>query len=527
MEGETMNGKVKKVITVAALALLFSGSVFALGGGTTNADFLKIGVGARPEAMGGAYAGIADDANSAYWNPAGLAAVDKYSVTAMHLIWFVNTIYDYLSFVAPIDSMTNIGASVNVLYVPSYNSTGGIFEEEAAPASYDLAVTLSVARNLGNLYTTDFTIGNISLGGNFTYITRSLLGEALAPTISADLGIIANVTETIKLALVLQDMGTSLGDDPSPFSVRLGSGFDLAFSPEFGVLVSADVSKPIDLSNPDYQKWLFGTGVELRFFGYGFLRGGYKFGDDNAGYTAGAGIAVPDIGSIDYAFVPHTELGYTHRISLSLEFGNAVPRPSVGAPKPPQRVVAVSGDRIVSLGWEPNREANIKGYNIYYKETSLDRYKKLNAEPIMEEAKFKAVLNNNVKYDFVVTAINNRKLESVYSDRVSAMPQKYEAKKPSKIEGVFAKADEKTIIVSWDEAKEDFVVGYNLYYRKSGDAKYKLLNKKILREAKATLAGLASDVLYEFMVTAVGRDGVESEYSETVNAQTKGGDEYY
>lgn len=522
-----MRAKALKALTVAAVILAFNAQVFALGGGTSNADFLKIGVGARPEAMGGAFAGVADDANSAYWNPAGLSSIEKWSVTAMHLVWYVNTMYDYISVVAPLDNVTNLGISGNFLYVPSYNSTGGIFAAEDAPASYDLAITLSAARNFGNLYTTDFTIGNISLGANFTYITRSLLGESLAPTVSADIGIIANVTESFKAALVLQDMGTSLGKDPSPFGVRLGLSHDFAFSPEFGILLAGDINKPFDLSNPDYQKWFFGLGAELRFFGYGYLRGGYKLGSTEEGYTAGAGIAVPDIGSIDYAFVPHTDLGYTHRISLSLEFGNTVARPQVGAPKPPQKVMAMAGDRIVSVGWEPNREANIKGYNIYYKEEGSGRYKKLNSEPIMEEAKFKAVLNNNVSYNFVVTAINNRGLESVHSDSVAAMPQKYVAKKPGKPEGVYAKAEEKTIIVSWDEAKEDFATGYNIYYRKAGDEKYKLLNKKVLKEAKATLAGLAASTSYEFVVTTVSKDGTESDLSEPVSAQTGTDEEYY
>ena len=35
-------------------------------------DFLTLGVGARPLALGGSFAAIADDSTAAYWNPAGL-----------------------------------------------------------------------------------------------------------------------------------------------------------------------------------------------------------------------------------------------------------------------------------------------------------------------------------------------------------------------------------------------------------------------------------------------------------------------
>ncbi|MCX8093402.1 MAG: fibronectin type III domain-containing protein, partial [Candidatus Goldbacteria bacterium] len=198
----------------------------------------------------------------------------------------------------------------------------------------------------------------------------------------------------------------------------------------------------------------------------------------------------------------------------------------IGAPRPPEKVTAVAGDRIVSIGWAPNPEANIIGYNIYYKEATGKEFKKLNKEPIMEETKFKAILNNDVTYNFVVTAVNNRKLESVYSEVVSATPQKYVPKKPSVVTGVMAKVEDTSIVVMWNESKEDFVVGYNLYYKKSGDTYYKRLNKGLLRETKATLAGLKAKIMYSFVVTAVSKDGIESDFSESVSERIET-EEYY
>ena len=40
--------------------------------GTTTANFLEIGISSNAVAMGEAYVSLADDAVSAYWNPAGL-----------------------------------------------------------------------------------------------------------------------------------------------------------------------------------------------------------------------------------------------------------------------------------------------------------------------------------------------------------------------------------------------------------------------------------------------------------------------
>ena len=41
--------------------------------GTTSANFLEIGTSSRAVSMGEAFVSLADDVNSAYWNPAGLA----------------------------------------------------------------------------------------------------------------------------------------------------------------------------------------------------------------------------------------------------------------------------------------------------------------------------------------------------------------------------------------------------------------------------------------------------------------------
>ena len=43
--------------------------------GTYDAQFLKIGIGARATGMGGAYAAVGDDPTSVFWNAAGIAGV--------------------------------------------------------------------------------------------------------------------------------------------------------------------------------------------------------------------------------------------------------------------------------------------------------------------------------------------------------------------------------------------------------------------------------------------------------------------
>ena len=47
--------------------------------GTRGAAFLALGVGARAQALGGAYGAMADDISALYWNSAGIAQIDGFS----------------------------------------------------------------------------------------------------------------------------------------------------------------------------------------------------------------------------------------------------------------------------------------------------------------------------------------------------------------------------------------------------------------------------------------------------------------
>src|SRR6185369_14383012 len=65
---------------MAVAALVFAGPAGAANifekVGTFDGQFLKIGVGARAEGMGGAFVGVADDATALFWNAAGIARID-------------------------------------------------------------------------------------------------------------------------------------------------------------------------------------------------------------------------------------------------------------------------------------------------------------------------------------------------------------------------------------------------------------------------------------------------------------------
>ena len=90
-----------RVVIGSILVLMLSYSCYASGPGTTAANYLKIGVGARATAMGGAFTAIADDATALYWNPAGLSQIKGKQLSASYNSWFAGINQGYLSLVFP------------------------------------------------------------------------------------------------------------------------------------------------------------------------------------------------------------------------------------------------------------------------------------------------------------------------------------------------------------------------------------------------------------------------------------------
>src|SRR3989338_9629171 len=98
-----------KLIALTATAIVGGGlsgeTVLADGQGdrgTSGAQFLKIAPGARPSGMGEAFAGVADDLHAIYYNPAGLASLQRVEVTGMHNSHFQGINYEFAAMSLPL-----------------------------------------------------------------------------------------------------------------------------------------------------------------------------------------------------------------------------------------------------------------------------------------------------------------------------------------------------------------------------------------------------------------------------------------
>ncbi|GIX06032.1 MAG: hypothetical protein KatS3mg115_0435 [Candidatus Poribacteria bacterium] len=65
-------------------------------------EFLTLGVGGRALGLGGAYAALATDATAAYWNPAGVAQLERRDLGLMHSTLFGMDRYDFVGLAVPV-----------------------------------------------------------------------------------------------------------------------------------------------------------------------------------------------------------------------------------------------------------------------------------------------------------------------------------------------------------------------------------------------------------------------------------------
>src|SRR3989338_7819277 len=93
-------------LTLVMTTLLMGFGTAAQAAGTSAAQFLKMGAGARAAAMGGAFSAVADDVTAGYLNPAGFSQLSAPEISVMHNEGLVNTNYQYLAAAMPYNNST-------------------------------------------------------------------------------------------------------------------------------------------------------------------------------------------------------------------------------------------------------------------------------------------------------------------------------------------------------------------------------------------------------------------------------------
>jgi len=297
----------KKLILLTALAS-FGTHARAL----ETAQFLTIGVGARGLGMGGAYTALTDDAHAVYWNPAGLAALDKKEAAFDDAELATNARLNFLTAAAPTKSGT-FGAALTYLSQPPIESRDASGHPVGNFTAADFAGALVYARK------TDLADAGVSVK-----FVQSHIGSAQATSAAVDLGARRAFDGLgpgkVLLGAAVRDLGPGMkyASETDDLPLRLAAGAAYVLPAGHALAVEAT-------NGPRGTGTDVGLGGEYQAMKGVFLRAGWMSQSSVAGgsgfnaasgLTLGAGIRM-NAWSFDYAAVPSGELGTAHRFTLS------------------------------------------------------------------------------------------------------------------------------------------------------------------------------------------------------------------
>ena len=289
--------------------------------GTFDGQFLKIGVGARAEGMGGAFVGVADDATALFWNAAGIARIesDKSELTFNHANWPAELSFDQVGYVFHLKKIPGaFGAQIRALTMnpmvetTAYQPDPTVGDGNSFDAGY-LAAGLSYARSLTDKFSAGVTMNMIHEG----------LAEFSQQTFAFDVGTLYDVgTAGMKIGMAISNIGSQIKfidrEARIPAIFRVGTSATLLQSQDQKLIGSFEFSHP-----PDNAERL-NVGAEYAFRKYVFLRGGYNINYDAEGIAGGVGfhfpVSVAGMADLDYSYTDMKDLGGSHRFSLKFLF---------------------------------------------------------------------------------------------------------------------------------------------------------------------------------------------------------------
>jgi len=306
-------------VLVLSLAAAASGDNSSVG--TSAYQFLKIGVGARQMGMGGATAAIGGDAQSIFWNPAGLSMVQRPECATNYLSYFSGVNSGGAAFAQPVGKMSTVGFGLQFLRIGGIptttveNQTGEGLDEFAVN---NLALSMGYAGEVRR---------RLFVGVSGSYIYE---GVTAFSGFSSSAGTI-NAGCMYKTSFHATTFGAAVRNLGEQFSFYSLEKEDLPLTFVGGVAmrpVSEDLLVAIDVEKPRDNDAGLLVGAEYQPVRDFFVRTGYRaidarIGDDAtsngdlAGWSFGVGVAGTRRYKLDYAYTSFADLGDAHRFSFA------------------------------------------------------------------------------------------------------------------------------------------------------------------------------------------------------------------
>ncbi len=184
--------------------------------GTTAAEFLLIPATARGAALGGAYAALANDLGSMYYNPAGLALMERPGAMASNMKYIAGTNYTFGAFGVPFGggsrafglSVTTFGFSNQPVY--TVEDPQGL-----AGQVYSVSET-AIAGTYAQQFSDRFSAGITAK------VVSDHLGDVSGSAFAVDFGTSFHSTlagRAVRAAFVISNLGTNMSHSGQPLVV--------------------------------------------------------------------------------------------------------------------------------------------------------------------------------------------------------------------------------------------------------------------------------------------------------------------
>jgi len=338
-----MKSTIKNVTIIMVFLILISGIKQVAAqevdySGTSAVNFLKIGVGARPMAMGDAAIASINTAEALYWNVAGLSRIDEqFSVAISTMDWLVDSRNSYFAAAVKLGDFGTFGLDIQYLDYGKVEETT-VYDQDGTGrflSASDMAIGLGYAKKLTDRF---------AFGIKVKYINETI-ADATGNAFAIDIGAVFLTSffdNSFRIAASLSNFGTKMKfsgrdlsvtynvpDNPSnkqipadlstiewdiPLLFRFGVSNYFINNDQISLLVAYDI-----LDSRDYEV-RHNVGGELGLYKMLYLRGGYKFNYDEIKYTVGVGLDFMEILKyqlkLDYVYLDYGDFDALNQFSL-------------------------------------------------------------------------------------------------------------------------------------------------------------------------------------------------------------------
>jgi hypothetical protein len=283
--------------------------------GSTDAQFLKIGVSPRGTALSDAYIAVVTGAEATYYNSSALPWMKGTDIVLNHNSWFAGISHDFFAAAHNFGDLGALGVSVTSLRTDLMEVRTPLQPEGTGEtfyaANYKFAVSYS-----------HFLTDQVTLGATVGYIHMSLFHDFDASAFSVDIATMyVSSFRGFRFGMEIVNFGSNIQyvneSYPLPTNFTFGAAIDAIEGDSQKLIMSLAAVKPNE-GVPQAQ-----VGVEWNFENFLFVRSGYRLANPITTFSAGGGIhlAISDfIARVDYSYSGYKLLGAAHRIGIGLEF---------------------------------------------------------------------------------------------------------------------------------------------------------------------------------------------------------------